>query len=429
MQFPQPLFQTATPLPPPPPTVSAEETNSQRIKLVKNDHNQVWIDRAEPPHNFIREATMSSRFQQYPRWARLIQEKIDIRAARVHPSQFLKCDLKKFDLSSLGTQFDVILIDPPWEEYRRRTPNAPKLDTRRTWSLQDLKNLRVDLLADNQCFLCIWAGATHLDDARTLMSHWGFRRCEDITWLKTRETAQNTDNDDTPVLGGPYSLDEEIQDPAQVERLKRVQEWLIQGESPAILGPRDDDAVFRRMKEHCLVGLRGLIRRSLDGHFVHANIDTDIVIDPVKLDSDPDGLISTEKPVEVYEIIERFCLGRRKIELFGTDRNIRTGWLTLGLDLSTTAFHPKEYLSWFANTETAENAETAAFMGFNAAQPSMTPHQQNLFRVADSGGRDDVNAFPNLKCYRGGRYEGTSQTLEFLRPKSPPAKVQAPTAR
>eukprot|EP01055_Gregarina_sp_Pseudo9_P000141 Gregarina_sp_Pseudo_9__140@NODE_1096_length_1880_cov_128_756111_g1024_i0_p1_GENE_NODE_1096_length_1880_cov_128_756111_g1024_i0NODE_1096_length_1880_cov_128_756111_g1024_i0_p1_ORF_typecomplete_len446_score75_61MTA70/PF05063_14/1e44N6adenineMlase/PF10237_9/0_26_NODE_1096_length_1880_cov_128_756111_g1024_i01911339 len=382
---------------------------------------------------------MSSRFTQYPRWARLIQEKIEIRAARVHPPQFLKCDLKRFDLSSLGTQFDVILVDPPWDEYRRRTPCVPKADARRTWSLQDLKNLRVDLLADSQCFLCIWAGATHLDEARTLMSHWGFRRCEDITWLKTRETpvqaASGADSEETSILGGPYSFDEKVQDSPQVERLRRAQEWMQQGESKAVLGPCDGDAVLHRMKEHCLVGLRGLIRRSLDGHFVHANIDTDVVIDPVKLDSDPDGLLSTEKPVEVYEIIERFCLGRRKIEIFGTDRNIRPGWLTLGLDLSSTAFHPKEYLSWFANMETAESAETAAFMGFNGgSQTGMSAHQQNIFRVPESsatgnGGRDDLNAFPNVKTYRGGRYEGTSQALEFLRPKSPPAKVQAPPTR
>eukprot|EP01056_Protomagalhaensia_sp_Gyna25_P000874 Protomagalhaensia_sp_Gyna_25__873@NODE_1421_length_1851_cov_123_456402_g1146_i0_p1_GENE_NODE_1421_length_1851_cov_123_456402_g1146_i0NODE_1421_length_1851_cov_123_456402_g1146_i0_p1_ORF_typecomplete_len438_score69_02MTA70/PF05063_14/2_4e44EF_assoc_1/PF08355_12/1_6EF_assoc_1/PF08355_12/3_4e02_NODE_1421_length_1851_cov_123_456402_g1146_i0401314 len=416
-----PMFQVA-PLPPPPPSATTEETNSQRIKLVKNDHNQVWIDRAEPPHNFIREATMSARFTQYPRWARLIQEKVEIRNARVHPPQFLRCNLKRFDLASLGTQFDVILVDPPWEEYRRRTPGAPRLPEDRTWSMQDLKDLRVDLLADNQCFLCLWAGATHLDDARTLMSHWGFRRCEDITWLKTREgTAAE---EDSPPLGGSLNADSESpEEGEQAARLRRVQEWM-QAPQRAVLGPHDDEAILHRMKEHCLVGLRGLIRRSLDGHFVHANIDTDIVIDPVKVDSDPDGLLSTEKPVEVYEIIERFCLGRRKIELFGTDRNIRPGWLTLGLDLTATAFQPKEYLSWFTNAETTESNETAAFMGF-----SNSGQAQNVFRVPDSTGatKDEAsaNSFPALQSYRGGRYEGTTQTLEFLRPKSPPAKAQS----
>ena len=33
---------------------------------------------------------------------------------------YLKCDLKTFDLSSLGTKFDVILVEPPLEEYQRK---------------------------------------------------------------------------------------------------------------------------------------------------------------------------------------------------------------------------------------------------------------------------------------------------------------------
>ena len=32
---------------------------------------------------------------------------------------FLRCDLENFDLKSIGQQFDVILIEPPLEEYAR----------------------------------------------------------------------------------------------------------------------------------------------------------------------------------------------------------------------------------------------------------------------------------------------------------------------
>ena len=31
----------------------------------------------------------------------------------------LRCDLENFDLKSIGQQFDVILIEPPLEEYAR----------------------------------------------------------------------------------------------------------------------------------------------------------------------------------------------------------------------------------------------------------------------------------------------------------------------
>lgn len=39
---------------------------------------------------------------------------------------------------------------------------------------------------------------------------------------------------------------------------------------------------------------------------------------------------SPEKPAELYSTIEHFCNGRRRLELFGADHNVRRGWLTLG---------------------------------------------------------------------------------------------------
>ena len=32
------------------------------------------------------------------------------------------------------------------------------------------------------------------------------------------------------------------------------------------------------VQEHCLMGIKGTVRRSTDGHVIHANIDTDIII-------------------------------------------------------------------------------------------------------------------------------------------------------
>ena len=34
---------------------------------------------------------------------------------------------------------------------------------------------------------------------------------------------------------------------------------------------------------------------------------------------------NTEKPEEIFDIIEHFCLGRRRLHLFGTDATIRPG--------------------------------------------------------------------------------------------------------
>lgn len=56
-------------------------------------------------------------------------------------------------------------------------------------------------------------------------------------------------------------------------------------------------------QEHCLMGVRGNVRRSTDGHIIHANVDTDVII------SEEPDYGSTAKPEEMYAVIEHFALG------------------------------------------------------------------------------------------------------------------------
>ncbi|KAL6527122.1 hypothetical protein OROGR_016212 [Orobanche gracilis] len=116
------------------------------------------------------------------------------------------------------------------------------------------------------------------------MKVWGFRRCEDICWVKTNKTNA------TPGLR------------------------------------HDSHTLFQRSKEHCLMGIKGTVRRSTDGHIIHANI---VCVIPG----------STAKPEDMYRIVEHFALGRRRLELFGADHNIRSGWLTVGKELSSSNFN------------------------------------------------------------------------------------------
>lgn len=51
------------------------------------------------------------------------------------------------------------------------------------------------------------------------------------------------------------------------------------------------------------MGIKGTVRRTTDGHLIHANIDTDITIS----EEPPTG--STKKPEELYQVIERFAQG------------------------------------------------------------------------------------------------------------------------
>lgn len=132
----------------------------------------------------------------------------------------------------------------------------------------------------------MWVGSEHLEHGRELFKIWGYKRCEDIVWVKTNKNKKDHSNTSSNISSS--------------------------------------NTILLRVKEHCLVGLRGDVKRASDSHFIHANIDTDVIVD----EEPPIG--SMKKPLEIYEIIERFCLGRKRLELFGETANIRNGWLTIG---------------------------------------------------------------------------------------------------
>ncbi|KAJ3615311.1 hypothetical protein NHX12_018879 [Muraenolepis orangiensis] len=52
--------------------------------------------------------------------------------------------------------------------------------------------------------------------------------------------------------------------------------------------------------------------------------------------------------VEIFHIIEHFCLGLRRLHLFGRDSTIRPGWLTVGPTLTNSNFNAEAYAAHFA---------------------------------------------------------------------------------
>lgn len=130
---------------------------------------------------------------------------------KASPPMYLKCDLKELRLSpeTLGTKFDVILIDPPWDEYAQRkiamarglqlalaglrarcvsSPSRKLLSfviipglTRHSrlaplasllqgcpsddevWDWQEIRGLPIEELADTPCFVFLWCESGRRD--------------------------------------------------------------------------------------------------------------------------------------------------------------------------------------------------------------------------------------------------------------------------
>lgn len=310
----------------------------------QNDYSQHFVDTGLRPQNFIRDVELADRFEEYPKLKELITRKDRLIADRATPPMYMQCDLRTTELrpETFGTKFDVILVDPPWEEYVRRAPGIG--DSMEWWSPEDIQNLRIEAIADTPAFIFLWVGdAEGLEQGRLCLKKWGFRRCEDICWVKT-----NRENP-TPALR------------------------------------HDSNTLFQHSKEHCLMGIKGTVRRSSDGHIIHANVDTDIII------SEEPEYGSTTKPEELYHIIEHFAQGQRRIELFGEDHNIRAGWVTVGKGLTSSNFNPQIYGKYFTD------AEGKVWQGGRGNPPIDAPH-----------------------------LVGTTPEIEALRPKSPPPRPQQP---
>lgn len=272
-----------------------------------NDYCQHFVDTGQRPQNFIRDVGLADRFEEYPKLRELIRLKDDLIKDTATPPMYLQTDLKTFDLKSLGPKFDVILIEPPLEEYFRggSSLSGAGATQRVFWNWDEIQNLEINEVASHRSFVFLWCGSSEgLDMGRNCLRKWGFRRCEDICWIRTN-----------------------INNPGHSKVL-------------------DSKAVFQRTKEHCLMGIKGTVRRSTDGDFIHANVDIDLII------SEEEEFGNVEKPIEIFHIIEHFCLGRRRLHLFGRDSTIRPGWLTVGHELTNSNFNNELYANQFADDST-----------------------------------------------------------------------------
>jgi mRNA (2'-O-methyladenosine-N6-)-methyltransferase len=138
--------------------------------------------------------------------------------------------------SALGSnRFDVILLRPLG-----------------TW--QETAELPIRSISADPGFVFLWVGKGDeegLERGRECFAKWGFRRAEDIVWVKTNRLrtlhGDSKDGSEADGSGG--------------------------------------GGLFASSKEHCLMGIRGTVRRSTDSRFVHCNVDTDIIVHEPTLQS------------------------------------------------------------------------------------------------------------------------------------------------
>lgn len=190
----------------------------------------------------------------------------------VYAPQWIRCDLRNFDLSIFNEYVSVVMADPPWDIHMD-LPYGTMTD-------HEMKHLPVQLIQD-EGMIFLWVTGRAMELARECLQIWGYKRVEEILWVKTNHLQR-------------------------IIRTGRTGHWL------------------NHSKEHCLVGIKG-------NPIVNRNIDCNVIVSEVRETS--------RKPDEIYAIIERLCPFNLKIELFGRPHNCRNNWITLGNQLNGVVLH------------------------------------------------------------------------------------------
>ncbi len=86
-----------------------------------------------------------------------------------------------------GKKYGLIVVDPPWpvkKLVRKVRPKQVAMDYK-TMSVEQIKELPIADIADNDCWLFLWATQKFLFFAKEVLEAWGFHHLVIGTWEKT----------------------------------------------------------------------------------------------------------------------------------------------------------------------------------------------------------------------------------------------------
>ncbi|CAO3653180.1 unnamed protein product [Cunninghamella blakesleeana] len=187
----------------------------------------------------------------------------------------IKANVLTFDWDELANecQFDVIVADPPWQ----LATSAPTRGVAISYQqLPDvcIESVPIEKLQTNG-FIFLWVINNKYAKAFELLERWGYTYVDDITWVK-----------------------------------RTVNRRMAKGHG----------YYLQHAKESCLVGKKGD-----DPPGTRRSIASDVIY------SERRG--QSQKPEELYELIEELVPDGKYIEIFGRKNNLRDYWVTIGNEL------------------------------------------------------------------------------------------------
>jgi N6-adenosine-specific RNA methylase IME4 len=83
-------------------------------------------------------------------------------------------------------KYQIIYADPAWSYQNSKVPQAGVDAQYKTMSLEDIKNLPVQEIADDNCVLFMWVTFPMLLEGLEVINSWGFKyKTLGFSWIKT----------------------------------------------------------------------------------------------------------------------------------------------------------------------------------------------------------------------------------------------------
>uniref|UniRef100_A0A6U9QP54 mRNA m(6)A methyltransferase n=1 Tax=Picocystis salinarum TaxID=88271 RepID=A0A6U9QP54_9CHLO len=202
-----------------------------------------------------------------------------------------------FDALAAYTQFDAIMMDPPWQ---LATANPTRGVALGYFQLNDhhIMNLPVPKLQTNG-FLFVWVINAKYKFTLDLFRKWGYQLVDQVVWVKMTVN----------------------------RRLAKSHGYYLQ-----------------HAKEVCLVGRKGDLPPGSQ-----TNVGSDVIF------SERRG--QSQKPEEIYQLIEKLVPNGRYLEIFARKNNLRNYWVSLGNEVTGMGL-PEEDMTSIKAGQGVANAST-----------------------------------------------------------------------
>ena len=210
-------------------------------------------------------------------------------------------DIQDFDWGKLrddqkecgGRLFDVIMMDPPWQLSSSQPSRGVAIGYS---SLSDDIISRIPIRTiQSEGFLFIWVINAKYGLALQLFEKWGYKLIDEIAWVKRTVTGK---------IAKGHGF------------------YLQHSKETCLVGFKGDFSQFSKKSPQ----VNGM-KKKMNGQVKKwkMNIGNDVIF------SERRG--QSQKPNEIYDIIEKLVPNGYYLEIFGRRNNLKSGWVTIGNEL------------------------------------------------------------------------------------------------